>query len=111
MQLLNLNPILALDRWLSILRYGRGVRFVVPTSSIGPTLAKLHHHGIRTYAYEPPHGKDERAFRVRREQARWARAVLAGKATRAWADDKPSAAARGAGYAGAILGMFQRWTK
>ena len=100
------NPLLMLDRWLSILRYGRGVVFVMPSAAaVQAALRKLRRYGVRTYAYRlRPNG--EREFRVRREQADWARYLLAGHTPRAWSDQKPRARARAVGFAGAVINLF-----
>lgn len=108
----NWNPIHLLDRWLSILRYGIGVQFVAPSAAAAQAdLRALRRYGVKTYAYTFAAGGG-RAYRVRAEQATWARYVLActatGKTPRAWSDDKPSAAARAVGFAGEVLGMFGR---
>ena len=120
MQLLNLNPLLALDRWLSILRYGRGVRFVVPAGTAAQTaLAILRKYGVKTYAYSFTHRSRDRAFRVRTQQAPWAAHLLAragvpvlqGPPTTARAGRMPQAwgvPARGVGFAGAVLALFDR---
>lgn len=122
---LDFNPVLALDRWLAMLRWGRGVLFVVPASIIQPTLATLKQYGVRTYAYRPPHSRpNERGFRVRAEQAQWAeyllrragvpliegpnhpanRVVARGPLPPAW-----GVPARSVGFAGMIMDFFQRF--
>lgn len=119
---LDFNPLLALDRWLSMLRWGRGVLFVVPAGTAAQTaLRTLRQYGVRTYAYEPPHRRPaERGFRVRREQAAWAayllqRAgvpVLDGPTARSEPGPMPKAwqvPARPVGFAGVIFDFFQRF--
>lgn len=102
------TPLLMLDRWLSILRYGRGVVFVVPSAAaVQHALAKLSRYGVRTYAFRL-RADGAREFRVRSAQADWARYLLAGHTPAAWSDKRPNAAARPAGMAGAVLAWFLR---
>ena len=108
----NYNPMIALDRWLSMLRYGRGVQFVAPSAAAAQIqLGTLRRYGVKTYAYTFTLG-GERAYRVRTAQGEWARYLLdcqaAGRQPRAWSEANPSAAARPVGFAGAVLGVFQR---
>ena len=105
------TPLLALDRWLSILRYGRGVVFVVPSAAaLQAALRKLRRYGVRTYAYRL-RSDDAREFRVRSAQADWARYLLAGNAPPAWADKDPRAAARPVGFAGVVLALYERMSR
>lgn len=103
------TPLLALDRWLSILRYGRGVIFEMPSAgSVQTALRKLKRYGVKTYAYRlRPDGVRE--FRVRSEQAAWAHYLLAGNEPPAWSDKNPRAAARSVGFAGLVIDFFQRF--
>ncbi len=106
---MNDTPLLMLDRWLSILRYGRGVVFVMPSAAaISAALRKLKRYGVRTYAYRL-RSDGVREFRVRSAQADWARYLLAGNEPPAWADKDPRAAARSVGFAGMVLDFFQRF--
>lgn len=74
----NWNPIHVLDRWLAMLRHGRGVLFVVPTAAaVRQTMQVLRKYGVKTYGFEYRSDPRERAFRVRREQAAWAAYLLA----------------------------------
>lgn len=103
------SPLLALDRWLSILRYGPGVVFTMPSAAaVRLALRTLRRYGVRTYAYRLRSG-GQREFRVRREQAEWAAYLLAGNTPPAWSDRNPRAAARPVGFAGMILDFFQRF--
>ena len=100
------------DRWLSILRYGRGVQFVAPSATaLQSQLRMLARYGVRTYAYTFT-ADGYRAYRVRSQQERWALYVLdcaaTGRTPRAWSDKHPNAAARPVGWAGAILSLFGR---
>lgn len=105
------------DNVLAMLRYGRGVRFVVPTgAALHTALRTLRNYGVRTYCYQFARGG--RSFRVRRAQAAWAETLLltagvpmlqrphlsAGplaKMPRAW-----GVPARTVGWSGALLGLF-----
>lgn len=101
----NWNPLHLLDNALAMLRYGRGVRFELPAGApLHAALRKLRRYGIKTYCYGMR--RDLRSFRVRREQADWARYLLAGNSPRAWADKNPRAAARTVGWMGGIMGVF-----
>ena len=119
------NPLLALERWLSMLRYGRGVRFVVSSSGeVRAALRTLRRYGVRTYAYSfVPSDTRARAFRVRAEQAQWAEYLLlragvgvlerpnhpanarvrAGAMPQEW-----RVPARSVGFSGAVLAAFER---
>ena len=106
---MNDTPLLMLDRWLSILRYGRGVVFIMPSAAaVQAALRKLKRYGVRTYGYKL-HANGTREFRVRSAQADWARYLLAGNEPAAWSDKNPRAAARSAGFAGMVLGLFARF--
>lgn len=108
----NDTPLLMLDRWLAMLRYGRGVVFIVPSAAaVQIALRKLKRYGVKTYAFKL-RDNGEREFRVRSEQAEWARYLLAGnEPTRAWMDANPRAAARSVGFAGMVLAVLSRWGK
>lgn len=103
------TPLLVLDRWLSILRHGRGVVFEMPSAAaVQAALRKLKQYGVRTYAYKL-RADGVREFRVRQEQAEWARYLLAGNEPPAWSDKNPRATARSVGFAGMVLDFFQRF--
>ncbi len=111
------NPLILADTLLAMLRYGRGVRFVVPEgAALHTALRTLRCYGVRTYCYQFARGG--RSFRVRRAQAAWAETLLltagvpmlqrphlsAGplaKMPRAW-----GVPARTVGWSGALLGLF-----
>jgi hypothetical protein len=105
----NDTPLLALDRWLSILRYGHGHVILMPSAAaVQAALRKLKKYGVKTYAYQlRPNGVRE--FRVRSAQAEWAHYLLAGNDPAAWSDRNPRAAARNVGFAGMVLDFFQRF--
>lgn len=121
----NWNPIHAVDRWLAMWRLGPGVRFVVPPGTpLQKALRTLQRYGVRTYGYT--FAGNERAFRVRSEQAAWASYLLqragvpilegprvnakpGGVMPSAWSDKDPRAAVRSVGFAGIILDFFQRF--
>ena len=103
------TPLLMLDRWLSILRYGRGEVFLMPSAAaVQAALRKLKRYGVKTYAFKL-RANGTREFRVRSEQAAWARYLLAGNSPAAWSDKNPRAAARSVGFAGMVLDFFQRF--
>lgn len=105
----NDTPLLMLDRWLSMLRYGRGVVFTMPSAAaVQSALRTLKRYGVKTYAYKL-RSNGEREFRVRSEQADWARYLLAGNEPLAWADKNPGAAAHSVGFAGRVIDFFQRF--
>ena len=121
--LLNLGPLAIVENLLSMLIYGRGVRFVVPAGSAAQTaLGVLRRYGVRTYAYSFTHRSRDRVFRVRAAQAQWAayllaRAgvpVLAGPPASTGRGHLPAAwgvPARPSGWAGMVLAAFGRWGK
>ena len=100
----NWNPLHLLDNWRAIRRYGLGVRFVLPVGANAAALRTLRRYGVRTYCYGLR--GDLRSFRVRSEQAAWARYLLAGHSPRAWSDKDPRAAERPVGWQGTILNLF-----
>ncbi len=103
------TPLLMLDRWLSMLRYGRGVVILMPSAAaVQAALRKLKRYGVKTYAYQL-RSDGRREFRVRSAQAEWAIYLLAGNEPPAWADKNPRAAARSVGFAGAVLDFFSRF--
>ncbi len=103
------TPLLAIDRWLSILRYGPGVVFEMPSAgSVQTALLKLKRYGVKTYAYRL-RTDGVREFRVRSAQADWAAYLLAGNSPAAWSDKNPRAAARSVGFAGMVIDFFQRF--
>lgn len=117
----NWNPIHVADRWLAMLRWGRGVLFVVPTpAAVVQAMKILRQYGIKTYGFEYTAEPRERAFRVRAEQAVWAAYLLAragvpvlsgprvntapGAMPRAW-----GVPAKPVGLFGTLVDFFQRF--
>lgn len=103
------TPLLMLDRWLSILRYGRGVVFIMPSAAaVQAALRKLKRYGVRTYGYKL-HANGTREFRVRRRAGRVGALPARGQSAAGLGGRSPRAAARSVGFAGMVLDFFQRF--